>query len=170
MSVALKRQDVMLALKLVALGDASWTYAQLAESLGMSASEVHQAARRLEVCGLLSPARRSVNRGALRDFLVHGIAHVFPAAVGRETTGMPTAGSAAPLSGRLLAGDDARTVWPSPHGKVRGAGVEPLYPSAPDAAARDGALYGLLTLTDALRIGRARERALAAAELERRLR
>ena len=43
--------------------------------------------------------------------------------------------------------------------------LEPLYASVPGAARRNPALYDLLALVDALRIGRARERNLAEKEI-----
>jgi len=52
---------------------------------------------------------------------------------------------------------------------VRGEEFEPLYPSVPQAAARDSRLYELLALMDAVRDGRARKHNLAAKELESRL-
>jgi hypothetical protein len=45
----------------------------------------------------------------------------------------------------------------------------PLYPKLPLAAMRDPALYELLALFDALRIGQAREREMARELLEERL-
>ncbi|MEJ1973089.1 MAG: hypothetical protein WDM96_11715 [Lacunisphaera sp.] len=54
-------------------------------------------------------------------------------------------------------------------GRVQGAAVQPLYGSVPGAARRDPELYHLLALVDALRIGRARERALAEKEIGERL-
>jgi hypothetical protein len=52
---------------------------------------------------------------------------------------------------------------------VQGAAVQPLDSSVPGAARRDPALYDLLALVDALRIGRARERSLAEKEITQRL-
>ena len=52
---------------------------------------------------------------------------------------------------------------------IRGQGIAPLYESVPLAAAKDQQLYELLALVDALRVGRARERALAIGELESRI-
>lgn len=46
MSVQLKPQDFLVALKLVAWGDKRWTYARLAHDLGLSASEAHGAVKR----------------------------------------------------------------------------------------------------------------------------
>jgi hypothetical protein len=45
----------------------------------------------------------------------------------------------------------------------------PLYPSVPGAAAKNAALYELLSLFDALRSGAARERKLASDLLSERL-
>jgi hypothetical protein len=44
----------------------------------------------------------------------------------------------------------------------------PLYSSVPEAALRDTKLHELLALTDALRVGRAREREIAIFELNKR--
>jgi hypothetical protein len=65
---------------------------------------------------------------------------------------------------------DLPVVWPHPEGTIRGESLEPLYPTAVDAALRDPALYECLALVDALRIGRARERDLAGQLLRQRLR
>ena len=50
-------------------------------------------------------------------------------------------------------------------GPHRGPEIKPLYPTAPEAASEDPALYQLLTLVDAIRTGRSRERRLAQARL-----
>jgi hypothetical protein len=49
----LKPQDFVVALKLVAWGDQRWTYARLAQELGLSASEVHACIKRGIQAGLL---------------------------------------------------------------------------------------------------------------------
>lgn len=49
----LKPQDFLLTLKLVAWGDQRWTYARLAQELGLSASEAHGAVKRGLLAGLL---------------------------------------------------------------------------------------------------------------------
>jgi len=171
MSARLKPQDVLVALKLASWrGDHPWTYAALANDLSMSAAEVHAGIKRLVICRLFNASRHRVDRRALLDFLVHGLAHVFPATPGEAVRGMPTAISASPLAGKFLVGEGDGTVWPwSRPGAIRGRRVEPLYRSAPEAAAKDPALHELLALVDALRVGRARERAIASQELERRL-
>lgn len=60
-------------------------------------------------------------------------------------------------------------VWPSVHGNVLGTAITPLYDRAPELPGRCPSLYELLTLTDALRVGRVRERKLALARLRERL-
>lgn len=59
-------------------------------------------------------------------------------------------------------------MWPGAGGSQWGVAVEPLYPQAA-AAAQDAALYALLALTDALRLGRPREVKLARQLLEQHL-
>lgn len=49
-------------------------------------------------------------------------------------------------------------LWPDDGGEATGLTVEPLHPSCPRLRARFPAAYELLTLVDALRVGRARER------------
>ena len=55
----LKPQDFLVALKLVALGDQRWTYARLAQELGLSASEAHACVKRGLLSGLLLQNRAS---------------------------------------------------------------------------------------------------------------
>jgi hypothetical protein len=167
MKQALKSQDVVLALKLA--GERrDWRIADLADAIHVSASVVSGGLKRLAVSRLYNPRDKRVMRRPLLEFLVHGLPYVFPAQLGLPAVGMPTAFSAAPLADSLFAGGDV-AIWSSSHASTRGRVVEPLYPSAPDAAAADAVLYGSLALVDALRIGRARERALAAQALAKRL-
>lgn len=135
----------------------------------MSASEAHAAVRRLTEARLIDPETREVRREALRNFLVHGVPYVFPATPNEITRGMPTAWAAPVMAGKVTSSDQVPPVWRDPDGKVQGASVEPLYPTTPAAARRDPELYALLALVDALRIGRARERAIAEKELTSRL-
>ena len=61
-------------------------------------------------------------------------------------------------------------MWPDPEGKVRGTTLDPLHKMVPAAVKKDPALYELLSLIDALRDGRVRERQIAERELISRLR
>ena len=164
MKQRLKPQDIVLALELA--GERrDWRVADLAAAVRISPSEVSDGLRRLAFARLYNPRDKRVMRRPLFDFLRHGLPYVFPARLGVAGVGMPTAHSAGPLAGMLFAGEDA-AIWASSHGVTRGRVVEPLYPTAPDAAAADPVLYRNLALVDALRVGKARERELAERELE----
>lgn len=170
----LKPQDLLVCLELATRGSEPWTYAELAQGLGLSASEANKAVERSLAAGLLAPSTEPRGkpgpvRAALLDFLAHGVRHAFFAQPGRMVRGTPTAHSAPPLAARLRGGDEPPLVWPDAKGQERGQAVDPLYPSAPEAARRNPRLYELLALTDALRCGRARERKLAVEELRKRL-
>lgn len=163
----LKPQDLVVALKLVNLADDKPSYNRLAHELSISPSEVHAAVQRAIQGGLLDAQRRPIRR-ALLDFILYGVRAAFFAERGCVTRGMPTAHAAPPLS-REIGGDDLPPVWPDAEGTVRGEALEPLYRSVPTAARNDPRLYELLALVDTIRIGRARERALAKKQLEKRL-
>ncbi len=163
-----KSQDVVVALK-IALGGLRPSYADLALQLGMSASEVHASVRRLIDSRLLDPDSKGIRRDALRNYLVHGVPHAFPASPKEITRGIPTAWAAPAMAKKTVGADQIPPVWPDPDGSVQGAAVEPLYGSVPRAARKDPELYALLALVDALRIGRARERNIAEKEIGRRL-
>lgn len=164
-----KAQDILVVLKLALSSEQGESFAALAKALGMSASEVHASVGRLVEARLVEGESRSVRRKPLVEFLVHGVPYAFPAAAGELTRGVPTAWAAPVMAGRV-AGDEAEApVWPDPKGTKKGLAVEPLYRSAPIAARNDPALYELLALVDALRLGRARERAIATKEIEQRL-
>lgn len=60
----LKPQDFLVALKLVAWGEQRWTYARLAQELGLSASEGHAAVKRGLQAGLLLQNRVSTAKAA----------------------------------------------------------------------------------------------------------
>lgn len=169
--MVLKPQDVLVVLKLVALGSRSWSYAWLAVQLGMSPSQLHSAVKRaLE-------AQLAVRKGEdivphirnLEEFLVHGLKYVFVPERGELTRGMPTGHAAPPLDKHFVSSSEPPPVWPEARGSVRGVAFSPLYSLARGAARADPQLYELLVLVDAIRGGRARERELAIKELKKRL-
>ncbi len=161
----LKPQDILVLLRLVGESP-EWSFQQLSNDLGMSASEVHQALKRAEMSGLYDPTKRRVLKRALLEFARHGLKYVFPAKRLPRSQGMPTAHSAAPLEDLLVADSDDCLVWPDPAGDRFGDAIEPLYRSAPGAATRNPKLYRRLALIDAIRAGRLREKELASRLLE----
>jgi hypothetical protein len=168
---ALKPQDLVVALKLHLLGSNRLTYAELGRQLRLSPFEAHAAAQRLVAARLALAIDGSVKPilPSLRKFILNGAPFAYPAVRGEITVGVPTAYGAPPISRLLVPTDEAPPVWPDPMGLVRGASLLPLYSRVPEAAREDAELYELLALFDAIRIGQARERAIASEELERRL-
>jgi hypothetical protein len=161
----LKPIDVVVALRLAEGPEAK--YEQLRADLGISASWAHAAVQRLQAANLLRPKSRTVNRLALMEFLEHGLRYAFPARPGAEARGVPTAHSGPPLAARVVAEDSM--VWPCASGSSVGRAIAPLYERATELPQRCPSVYESLTLVDALRAGRARERKLAVEELARRL-
>jgi len=164
---SMKPQDIVVLLKLIALNKDNWQQVPLAYSLKMSQSEVSQAVARSKFAGLLDDTGKRVMRQAFYDFLQYGLAVVFPAKPGAIVRGIPTAHSAAPLNMEISSGENY--VWPFAMGSVRGHGITPLYASVPQAALEDEQLYELLSLVDALRVGKVREKNLAIQELKHRI-
>jgi hypothetical protein len=162
----MKPQDILIALKIVALSNQEWVQYQLAETLGIITSEVSCALERLVVSGLLDQDKKRVNRLALKEFLVHGLKYVFPVRAGAKVRGLPTAHSASPIKEHIAQGDDTY-VWAYSYGTKRGYTIEPLYKTVPKAATNDDELYKLLVIVDTLRVGRAREVEIAVSELDK---
>ena len=155
----MRPQDVVVLLKVLLLEGSLWQSKDLARALFLSPTEISFSLRRCQYAHLLDAQGRRVARRTFLDFLLHGLPVVFPTQPGAQVRGMPTAHSAAPLRDRLVG--DELYVWPDAESDRWGCAVDPLYAGAPQAAKADPKLYELLALTDALRVGRPRERNLA---------
>ena len=163
-AMELKPQDMLVLLKAAAHPGRRWTYAALAAALSMSVSEVHASVKRSTAAGLAVVHGRgdwAPVVPALLEFAVHGVRYVWSAAAGPVKRGVATSFGVEPLASRLAAAAGEAPVWPHPAGSAKGPGLAPIYRTAPEAALADPALHRLLALVDALRTGRARERALA---------
>ena len=167
----LKPQDVLVVLKLLAMGQKLWSYAGLAAELGMSPSQLHAAIKRTVTARLAMQEGERIVADVpnLTEFLLHGLQYVLVPEWGGVARGMPTSFAAAPLQGATAAPPDPVPVWPDPQGEVRGVAFTPLYKSVPRAARADPKLYELLALVDAIRGGREHEREVARRMLEERL-
>lgn len=165
----LKPQDILILMKLVALGGSKWSYSSLGLELFMSPSEVHSGLRRAITARLFDEQRRKPVKKALEEFLIHGIKYAFPPQRGGLTRGMPTSFAGPPFKDLIASSDQLPPVWPDPEGEQQGYEFSPLYKSVPKAAARDSKLYELLVLVDAIRDSRAREREIAVNEIRARL-
>lgn len=167
--MVLKPQDIVILLKLVAVGVNDWSYNALANDLAMSSSEVHAGIKRCAAARLFDQQRNVPICSALLEFLVHGVKYVFLPDRGALTRGIPTGYAAPPLNSLIVQSSEPPPVWPTPEGTTRGYEFSPLYKSVPKAVAKDEVLYQLLALVDAIRDGRVRERDLAVNELTKRL-
>ena len=164
----LNGQDVVVLLKLAG-HQATWTVRSLEAELGIPRAGVHRSLKRLATAGLYDLDRRRMNVSQAEEFLVHAVKYLLPAELNGETRGVPTAWSAPPLVDRLAPASDLPRVWPDATGRQRGIAVKPLHPAAPELSRRDPELAGNLALVDAIRMGDARVRGIAAELIRERL-
>jgi hypothetical protein len=159
--------DLLVALKLAAAGNASMSVRRLGDELGLSKSSAAYSLQRLRSLRLITDAENAeprLNKLALRDCLEHASRWIAPATVGAWCRGLSTANASSVVASKLRGDGDAMVI-PFKNGPARGRAVSPLHRLAPAAAAADEKLHRLLALVDAFRIGRARDREVAAAEL-----
>ncbi len=163
----MRSQDIVVLIKIAALGEVEWYAKDLAFTLEISQSEVSESLNRSQIAGLLSLDKKKLMKANLLDFLEYGLLYVYPAEPGAIQRGMPTAHSAPPLNKYISA--EESYVWPWAEGEARGQAIEPLHPGVPVACTKDQVLYELLTLVDAIRLGRVREKQQAINELHKRI-
>lgn len=177
----MKAQDIVILLKILALDKQEWRIAGIAEKLKISSSTVFESLERNKAARLLDSSKKKVQKGNLLDFLEYGIKYVFPTEPTNVKAGIPTAHSAPPLSHLISAKNDVY-VWAVKKAKseknsevanyssipiVMGQSIEPLHKCVVSAVKNDAKLYEMLTLIDAIRVGRTRERNLAIEELKK---
>lgn len=164
----MRPQDVVILLKLSTMNVENLRFADIAESLKISASEVSESLERSRMARLVSDNKRELYRSSFMEFLQNGLKYVFPVSPGSMVRGMATAHTAPPLNGIIMAQNDV-FVWPTSKGDTRGQSIVPLYKTVPEASMKDAKLYELLALTDAIRVGRVREVNIAIEELKKRI-
>jgi predicted transcriptional regulator len=163
----MRPQDIVILLKIVSLKSDDWKMSDLAYDLKISQSEISEGLHRCKTARLIDPSKKKVFKASLTEFLLYGLKYVFPVEPGAMVKGILTCHSAQPLSD-LIASNEVY-VWAFPKGNAKGQAIEPLYKTVPEIALKNKELYELLTLVDAIRIGRPREFNLASAELKNRL-
>lgn len=159
--------DVVVLLKIIAYGNKEWKQLDMANDLSISQSEVSKSLVRSKFARLLDNSGKKVKRLSFIEFLLYGLPYVFPQQPGAILRGFATSHSAPPLNKIIQSNENY--VWPSGKGNIRGQSIIPLYPTVPEAIQKDGKLYELLALIDALRVGKAREKELAILELKKRI-
>ena len=163
----MRPHDIVVLLKIAAKNDSDWFMKDLANELGISASEVSESLNRSAIAGLISQDKKRLMKLSILDFLLHGLRYVYPQKPGSRVRGVPTAHAAPPLASEIASSEPY--VWPYGEGKVRGESIEPLHPKVPEASLKDPLFYEYMALCDALRVGKAREKNMATEELKKRL-
>lgn len=164
----LKPQEIFILVALANRENSEWTYDQLGADLEMPASQVFKSLERAEVAGLFVKDKRRVIRRNLVEFLIHGVKYAFPVRTGSMVRGIP-AGWQAPGLSELMMDAPEPYVWPNAMGSLRGQAIAPLHESLPIVASNAPELHAQFALIDLIRVGSARERKVAAEELEKRL-
>ena len=161
----MRPHDIAILLKIASKGKEQWLMKDIAIELSISPSEVSESLNRSVISGIISPDKKKLMKLTFLDFLKYGLPYVYPIQPGAIVRGIPTAHSALPLNKIIMSNEPY--VWPSGKGTVRGQSIEPLYPKAIEAIEKDDKLYQMLSLIDALRVGKAREKEIAYQELEK---
>ncbi len=163
----MRPHDIVILLKIAAKGNDNWLMKDISYELGISASEVSESLNRSAIAGLITPDKKHLMQLALLDFLEHGLRYVYPQQPGALVRGIPTSHTAPPLNQSIVNAEPY--VWPYSEGHVRGQSIEPLHPKVPQACLKDEEFYELMALSDALRVGKVREKNMAITELKKRI-
>lgn len=155
----LRPQDLVVLLKLVIQESEYWNQISLAKSLFISQSEISASLKRSAYARLLHKNGKEVARQSFMELLQYGVPFMFPQQPGVVVRGIPTAHSAEPLVQHISSSENY--IWPYAKGHMRGHSILPFYPSVIQAVELDPKLYECLSLIDAIRVGRAREKNLA---------
>ena len=164
----IKSHDIVVLLKVLCKGAQGWKYESLEQELKLSKSAIFRSLNRCAGARFISKKTYSQFYAKnVLEFLQHGVQYMFATEPGKVTRGIATAHSAPPLKG-LIRSETEVYVWPYAKGKERGQSIEPLTEAIASIEA-DAELYELLTLIDAIRIGRTREKQLASDLLTQRI-
>jgi hypothetical protein len=168
MLTAIVTSNDMVTLVWLAAKPREWTFRSLGTELELDPAALHRSVSRLKRARLIDE-RRAPIRANVEEFLVHALRYLAPAEPGPLGRGVPTAWGAPPLAELLAEDGEPAPVWPDPMGASRGPIVEPFAEGVPRLAERDREMAEWFALLDAIRIGRARERQLAAELLSERI-
>lgn len=71
-------QDIVILLKIIALGEKNWFHHILAREIGMSQSAVSQSLNHSRYAEFIDEGRKKVNKLAFTEFLNYGVVYSFP--------------------------------------------------------------------------------------------
>lgn len=160
----LKPQDTLLVLKYWSLkkGGQNQSVRGIAESIGISASEVSKGAKRLAASHLVVERSGSVfaESGALLEWLCYGVRYAYPQESIGYGRGMATSWNCPVLKSEMVP-PTPPLVWAVPGGDTEGALIKPFHESVPFASNKDEKLYRVLSVLEAIRGGKPRELTIA---------
>lgn len=160
----LKPQDTLLVLKYWSLKQSSQesNVRSIAESIGISASEVSKGTKRLAASHLVVVRNGSVfaESGALLEWLCYGVRYAYPQESIGYGRGMATSWNCPVLESEMVP-PTPPLVWPVPGEDTEGALIKPIHESIPLASGGDEQLYQALSLLEAVRGGKPRELTIA---------
>jgi hypothetical protein len=161
----MRPQDIVVLLKIIALGNQPWHNKDLAWHLNISSSEISESLNRSQIARLIDDQKKKVFRQSLMEFLEFGLPYVFPVIPGPITQGIPTAHSHPFMQEHFTSPE--LYVWPNYDSDSRGQSISPLYKEAISTIRLDPIFYKLMALTDVIRVGRPRELKIAQKELRK---
>jgi len=132
----------------------------LADSLGISPGEISKSNRRLIKAKLIAPGidaneYDTVTRN-MREWLCFGIQYSILVEAQGLGSGLVTSWSNPRIKSEFIP-REVPHVWIFPGGDTYGEGISPLYPKAPAASYEDENMHHILSLIDAIRLGKPRE-------------
>lgn len=151
----MKSQDIIILLQIALLQETKWTYQFLSQKTFIGPMQCHRSLRRLDDVNLFNRKLNKIIYPNLIEFLIHGFKYTFPGKIKEKTMGIPTAYSAPVFFNHIVS--DELIVWPHQEGQKEGSSLEPIHQVVPKIALSNPKMYDMLSLLDALRIGRIRE-------------
>jgi hypothetical protein len=180
----LKGQDVILLILLRLRSEHDWTYGLLSQALGISTSQCHLAASRLQKAKLLemdSNRFGKVSGSNFEEYVIHALKYDFPGEIGPVMRGIPTVHSVNFVARDFLKNDKLSNinndyVWPHPNGTLKGNSLNPIHDCQIHLIGNlehsnlqyNADIYEFLVCVDLIRIGQAREKKWAEDKIRER--
>lgn len=143
-----------------------WSNAVIGDTLGLSKSQVHYSVKRCIQVGLIGEKTLAPRVDPMLEYIEHAIKFIHPPEWSGEDTGIPTAHSVEPLSDKI--NSPKVVIWPNKNG-IKGLALKPIHHNVPVAAKKDRQLYEFMSLVEAFRSGKAREKMMALDEIKSRI-
>ncbi len=162
--MSLKPQDTLLLIKYWSNNQSRTvpSIREMAETIGLSASEISKGNKRLIAANLLAERNNQYypEKNGLLEWLCYGVRYAYAAEQSGFGRGTATAWNCKLVKTDILPPIPA-LVWKSTRGEQEGIYIDPIHSSVVIAASRDKLLYEAFALIDAIRTGKPRELKIA---------